>query len=45
MTLRLDSLYDIIVEPKEKIEDVKLHRKAVEQEAITLGNLHPDGKL
>ena len=36
MTLRLDGLYDIIVELEEKIEDVLLRRKAVEQDAITL---------
>ena len=40
MTLRLDSLYDIIVELEEKIEDVKLRRKAVAQDAITLENIY-----
>lgn len=40
MTLRLDGLYDIIVELEEKIEDVKLLRKAVEQDAITLENIY-----
>jgi len=40
MTLRLDRLYDIIVELEEKIEDVKLRRKAVEQDAITLENIY-----
>lgn len=30
MTLRLDGLYDVIAELEEKIEDVKLRRKAVE---------------
>ncbi|MDU7336732.1 MAG: hypothetical protein E7L17_01305 [Clostridium sp.] len=40
MTLRLDGLYDIIVELEEKIEDVKLRRKAVEQDAITLKNIY-----
>ncbi len=40
MTLRLDGLYDVIVELEEKIEDVKLRRKAVEQDAITLENIH-----
>ena len=39
MTLRLDGLYDVIVELEEKIEDVKLRRKAVEQDAITLDNI------
>ena len=38
MTFRLDGLYDIIIELEEKIEDVKLRRKAVEQDAITLEN-------
>lgn len=34
MTFRLDSLYAIIVELEEKIEDVKLRRKAVEQDTL-----------
>ncbi len=40
MTLRLDGLYDIIVELEVKIEDVLLRRKAVEQDAITLENIY-----
>ena len=40
MALRLDGLYDIIVELEEKIEDIKLRRKAVEQDAITLENIY-----
>ena len=40
MTIRLDGLYDIIVELEEKIDDVKLRRKAVEQDAITLENIY-----
>lgn len=40
MTLRLDGLYDVIVELEEKIEDVKLRRKVVEQDAITLENIY-----
>ena len=40
MTFRLDGLYDIIVELEEKIEDVKLRRKAVEQDAITPENIY-----
>ncbi len=40
MTLRLDGLYDVIVELKEMIEDVNLRRKAVEQDAITLENIY-----
>ena len=40
MTLRLDGLYDIIVELEEKIQDVLLRRKAVEQDAITLENIY-----
>lgn len=40
MTLRLDGLYDIIVELEEKIEDALLRRKAVEQDAITLENIY-----
>lgn len=37
---RLDGLYDVIVELEEKIEDVKLRRKAVEQDVITLENIY-----
>ena len=40
MTLRLDGLYDVIVELEEKFEDVRLRRKAVEQDAITLENIY-----
>jgi len=40
MTLRLGGLYDINVELEEKIEDVKLRRKAMEQDAITLENIY-----
>lgn len=40
MTLRLDGLYDIIVELEEKIEDVKLRQKAVRQDEITLENIY-----
>ncbi|MHC1747325.1 MAG: hypothetical protein AB9856_02920 [Cellulosilyticaceae bacterium] len=40
LTLLLDGVYDIIVELEEKIEDVKLRRKAVEQDAITLENIY-----
>ena len=36
MTLRLDSLYDIIVELEEKIEDAMMRRDAIAQQAITL---------
>lgn len=40
MTLRLDGLYYTIVELEENIDDVKLRRKAVEQDAITLENIY-----
>lgn len=40
MTIRLDGLYDIIVELEEKIEDAKLRRQSVEREAITLDNVY-----
>lgn len=40
MPLSLDGLYDTIVELEEKIEDVKLRRKAMEQDAITLENIY-----
>ena len=36
MTLRLDSLYDIIVELEEKIEDAMMRRDAIAQQAIPL---------
>lgn len=38
MTLRLDGLYDTIVELEERIEDAKLRRSLIEMEAITLDN-------
>ena len=40
MTLRLDSLYDIIVEVEEKLEDARLRKKSIETEAITLENIY-----
>ena len=40
MTLRLDALYDTIVEIKEKVEDAKLRRKSVEAEFITMENIY-----
>lgn len=40
MTLRLDGLYDTIVELEERIEDARLRRNAVEIEAITLDNIY-----
>lgn len=35
MTIRLDGLYDIMVELEEKIEDAKLKRRSVEMNAVT----------
>jgi len=40
MTIRLDGLYDIMVELEEKIEDAKLKRRSVEMNAITLDNVY-----
>ena len=40
MTIRLNDLYDIIVELEDKIEDAKLRRKSVERDAITLDNVY-----
>ena len=40
MTIRLNDLYDIMVELEEKIEDGKLRRKSVERDAITLDNVY-----
>lgn len=40
MNLRLDSLYDIIVELEEKIEDAQLRKKSAEAEALTLENIY-----
>lgn len=40
MTIRLDGLYDIIIELEEKIEDAKLKRRSVEANAITLDNVY-----
>lgn len=39
MTLRLDGLYDTIVELEERIEDAKLRKSSIEMEAITLDNM------
>ena len=40
MTLRLDALYDTIVELEERIEDAKLRKSSIEMEAITLDNIY-----
>ncbi len=40
MTLRLDGLYDTMVELEERIEDAKLRRNSVEMQAITLDNVY-----
>ena len=37
MTLRLDALYDTIVELEERIEDAKLRKSSIEMETITPG--------
>lgn len=39
MTLRLDGLYEVIVDLETRIEDARLRRAAVETEAISLENL------
>ena len=40
MNKRLDSLYDVIYELEEKIEDAQLKRKSVEAQAITLDGIY-----
>ena len=40
MTLRLDVLYDTIVELEERIEDAKLRKSSIEMETITLDNIY-----
>ena len=40
MTLRLDGLYDTIVELEERIEDAKLRKSSIEMEAITPDNIY-----
>ena len=40
MTLRLDGLYDTIVEMEERIEDAKLRKSSIEMETITLDNIY-----
>lgn len=40
MTLRLDALYDTIVELEERIEDAKLKKSSIEMETITLDNIY-----
>ena len=39
MTLRLDGLYEVIIDLENRIEDAKLRRAAIETEAISLENL------
>ncbi|RXI40144.1 recombinase family protein [Clostridium tetani] len=40
MTIRLDGLYDIMVELEDKIEDAKLRLQSVVRDAITLDNVY-----
>ena len=40
MTLRLDALYDTMVELEKRIEDAKLRKSSIEMEAITLDNVY-----
>lgn len=40
MSLRLDSLYDIIIELEDKIFDARLRKKAIEAETLTLENIY-----
>lgn len=40
MTLRLDSLYDILAELENKIDDAQLRKAAIEQQAITLESIY-----
>ena len=40
MTLRLDALYDTMVELEERIEDAKLRKSSIEMEVITLDNVY-----
>ena len=39
MSIRLDNLYNVIIELEEKIEDATLRRQAVEMENITIDNI------
>jgi len=40
MTIRLDGLYDIIVEIEKNIEDAKLRRHSIEMQTISLDNIY-----
>ena len=40
MTKRLDSLYDLMIEVEERIEDAKLKKNAVEMQTISLENIY-----
>ena len=40
MTLRLDALYDTVVEIEEKVEDARLRKKSVEAEFIPMENIY-----
>ena len=40
MTARIDSMYDIITELEEKIEDAQYKRRAIEEKSLTLENIY-----
>lgn len=40
MTIRLDSLYDTIVEIEEKIADARLRKRAIETKSLTMENIY-----
>ena len=40
MTKRLDSLYDLMVEIEERIDDAKLRKNAIEMKTISLENIY-----
>ena len=40
MTARIDSMYDIITELEEKIEDAQYKRRAIEEKSLTMENIY-----
>ena len=40
MTARIDSMYDIIAEIKEKIDDARYRKQAIEEKSLTFENIY-----
>ena len=40
MTARIDSMYDVIAEIEEKIEDARYRKRAIEEKSLTFENIY-----